>query len=364
MHDQTLPFRPPHCPNPACPFHRHPTNWPYKRAGFYTRNSKPHRIQRFTCLQCRRCFSSQTFSTTYWLKRPGLLPILFHRSLACSALRQIARELDVAPATVMHQIERLGRHCLLFQHLHGPRLQEPLVIDGFESFELSQYFPFHLNLAVGAHSHFLYAFTDAELRRKGRMTQAQKLRRRQLELELGRADPQAIEKEVAALLRIVLPSGGSVEIRSDEHKAYPRAFRRVEGLQVKRHQVTSSKRPRNPWNPLFAVNLLDLLIRHSGANHKRETIAFSKRRQAAAERLAILQVWRNFMKSFSEKRRDGSPAERLGLMKGKLRVEGLLKARLFPSLVGLPERLMRYYRREIQTRQIPNCRRHRLGYAF
>jgi hypothetical protein len=290
--------------------------------------------------------------------------MLFYRSLGCSALRQIARELDVAPSTVMRQIERLGRHCLLFQHLHTPHLEEPLVIDGFESFEFSQYFPFHLNLAVGAHSHFLYAFTDAELRRKGRMTRAQKARRTHLEHKLGRPDPKAIEKEVAELLRIVLPSGGSVEIRSDEHQAYLRAFRRVVGLDLTRHQVVSSKRPRNRWNPLFPVNLFDLLIRHSGANHKRETIAFSKRRQAAAERLAILQVWRNFMKSFSEKKRDASPAERLGLLKGKLSVKELLKGRLFPSLVVLPERLMRYYRREIGTRQIPNSRRHALGYAY
>jgi transposase-like protein len=364
MCDRTLPFQPPHCPNPACPFHRNSRDWHYKRAGFYSRNCKPHRIQRFLCLHCRRHFSTQTFSTTYWLKLPYLLPMLFHRSIGCSALRQIARELDVAPSTIMGQIERLGRHCLLFQQLHTPPVNEPLVIDGFESFEFSQYFPFHLNLAVGAHSHFFYAFTDAELRRKGRMTPKQKVRRAELECELGRADPKAIEKEVAALLRIVLPSGGPVEIRSDEHRAYPRAFQRVVGLQVRRHRVVSSKRRRNHWNPLFAVNLLDLLIRHSGANHKRETIAFSKRRQAAVERLAILQVWRNFMKSFSEQRRDGSPAERLGLREGKLRVEQLLKGRLFPSLVGLPERLMCYYRREIETRQIRNCRRHRLGYAF
>ena len=230
MHDPTTPFRPPHCPNPNCPYHRDPSNWPFKRAGFYSRNSYPHTIQRFLCLHCRRSFSSQTFSTSYWLKLPLLLPTLFYRSLACSALRQIARELDVAPSTVMRQIERLGRHCLLFQHLHRPHLEEPLVIDGFESFEFSQYSPFHLNLAVGAHSHFLYAFTDAELRRKGRMSDRQKARRAELEEQFGRADPKAIEKEVACLLEILLPAGGSVVIRSDEHRAYPRAFRRVAGL--------------------------------------------------------------------------------------------------------------------------------------
>ena len=128
--------------------------------------------------------------------------------------------------------------------------------------------------------------------------------------------------------------------------------------------MTSSELSRTTRNPLFPVNLLDLLIRHSGANHKRETIAFSKRRQGAAERMAIFQVWRNFMKSFSEKRRDESPAERIGLMGGKLRVEHLLRRRLFPSLVLLPGRLMSYYRRSIQTRRIGNGRRHGLKYAF
>jgi hypothetical protein len=196
------------------------------------------------------------------------------------------------------------------------------------------------------------------------MTMQQKARRETLEQTFGRPDPKAIQKEIAELLRLVVPPGGSVEIRSDEHKAYPRALRMVSGLRVRRHQVTPSKHPRTSWNPLFPVNLLDLLIRHCCANHKRETIAFSKRRQAAAERMAILQVWRNFMKPFSEKRRDASPAERVGLLKGKLEVEELLKERLFPSMVKLPERLMVYYRRDVKTRQIPRGRRHRLRYAF
>ena len=365
MNTYSQSFRPPCCPNTNCPFHKNPDRWRFKRAYFFFRKSKPHRIRRYQCLHCERYFSSQTFATTYWLKRPDILPLLFHRSVSCSGIRQIARELGVAPSTVMRQIERLGRHCLLFQHLHQPnQINEPLVIDGFETFEFSQYFPCHFNVAVGAKSHFFYGFTDSELRRKGRMTEAQKTRRAELERRFGRADPKAIEKEVAELLRIVVPKGGKVEIRSDEHPAYPRAIRHLSNVTIERHRVTPSVQARTPANPLFPVNLLDLLIRHSGANHKRETIAFSKRRQAAAERMAILQVWRNFMKSFSEKAGDESPAERLGLTKGKLLVRRLLRWRLFPSLVGLPERRKDYYRRLIGTRAIPDCRRHQLKYAF
>jgi hypothetical protein len=315
-------------------------------------------------LTCRRSFSSQTFATTYWLRQPQLFPKLFFRLLACSGYRQIARDLGVAHSTVLRQSERLGRHCLLFQEKFRRRiqLQEPLVVDGFETFEYSQYFPCHFNLAVGARSHFVYAFTDSELRRKGRMTEHQKQRRAELERRLGRADPKSIEKEMAELVRLVPTPKGQMEVRSDEHKAYPRAWRRVPELRIA-HAVTSSKVPRTTGNPLFPLNLLDLLIRHSSSNHKRETIAFSKRRQNAAEKLWVLVVWRNFVKSWSERRRDPPPGVRLGLIERALSLQEILQQRLFPSRIRLPQRLRRYYRRQTVSRAIREPRLHRLAYA-
>ena len=75
------------------------------------------------------------------------------------------------------------------------------MVDGFESFEFSQFHPLHLNLAIGAHSHFLYAFTDAELRRKGRMTPAQKRKRGNVSRrDYGKPHPRAIERSMAALI--------------------------------------------------------------------------------------------------------------------------------------------------------------------
>ena len=356
---------PPFCPNPGCPFHQDPRGWRFQRKGFFSRQAAPQRIQRYRCSHCRRSFSSQTFSTSYWLRRPELPAVLLLRLLACSAYRQIARELHVSPTTVLRHAARLGRHCLLLHERLRPKAPptEPVVVDGFESFEFSQYTPVQFHLAVGAASHFAYGFTDSELRRKGRMTEAQRERRAALEAALGRPDPKSIEREMAALLAIVVPPHEArVELRSDEHPAYPRALRRLPDRGF-RHTVTSSRAPRTVHNPLFPVNLLDLLIRHSSANHKRETIAFSKRRQSAAERLAILLVWRNTMKSFSEKRRDATPAQRLGLLPRRLTVEDVLAERLFPSRIVLPPRWAAYYWREIPTRRIANPARHRAVYA-
>lgn len=294
-----------------------------------------------------------------------MLAPLVHRSIGCSCVRQIAREFTASPASILGQLARLGRHCLLYQQLHRPAgpILEPLALDGFQSFEFSQDHPFYLNVVVGKRSHFFYAFTEAELRRRGRMTARQLRRRAWNEARYGRPHPRAIELESAAALALAAPEPQDLELHTDEHTDYPRALRRLPHLTIT-HRTISSRAARVTSNPLFPVNLLDLLLRHSGSNHKRETIAFSKRRQSALERVAIFQVWRNYMKWFSERRREGTPAMRLGLRSRRLTLEGLLEERLFASRIPLPQRLARYYRREVVTRRIPNGSRHTLRFAF
>lgn len=364
MTHHAAPQAPPFCPNPRCSFHTANPLWRFHRQGSYGRATPPHRVPRFRCVHCGRSFSTQTFSLTYWLKRPQLLGPVFHSLLGCSAYRQIARHYRVSPTTVLTQAARLGRHCLLFHQLHRPRgLFEPVALDGFQSFEFSQYTPVWFHVVAGKPSHFFYGFTESELRRSGSMRPSQKARRAFLEKTFGRPDPRSIEREVVSLLGLLAPAPQTVELDSDDHPDYPRAFRRLPHLEI-RHTVTPSTARRTPRNRLFAINLLDLLIRHAGANHKRETIAFSKRRQSACERLWCFLVWRNYMKSFSEKKRDASPAMRLGILDRLLTTVDLFRRRLFPNQIPLPERWRRYYYREVTTRRIPHCATHRLRYAF
>ena len=134
-------WRPPHCPNPNCKYHNGFTDsWRYKRKGWYMRLARPRRIQRYTCLDCGRTFSSQTFSTTYWQRIPSLDTKIFMMTVGCMANRQIARALGVAPATVDRHISRLGRHCMLFhaRMMEGMTASSTIAIDGFETFEFTQ----------------------------------------------------------------------------------------------------------------------------------------------------------------------------------------------------------------------------------
>ena len=136
------------------------------------------------------------------------------KTIGGMANRQIARDLQVAPETVNRHISRLGRHCLL---LHAKLMENSpptadIVVDGFESFELSQYFPFHHHVAVEKGTDFFIYFTDSELRRKGRMTSTQKQRRQALETTLGRPDPKAIGKDMGELLETALKSAPRARI--------------------------------------------------------------------------------------------------------------------------------------------------------
>ena len=54
---------------------------------------------------------------------------------------------------------------------------------------------------------------------------------------------------------------------------------------------------------------------------------------------------------------------RLGIAKRRLTVEEVLKERIFPLRVELPERWADYYWRRIRTRRIPNGRVHRKVFA-
>jgi len=287
------------------------------------------------------------------------------KAVGAMANRQIARDLDVSPKTIDDRLARLGRHCLLF-HWRQMQLARPvssLVVDSFESFELSQYYPIHHHVAVEKDTDFFVYFTDSELRRKGRMTPEQKIRRCQLERQHGRPAPQAIRKDMTELLTVALRGQTRATVYSDDHRSYPPALQRVP-CHI-RHDVTSSRARRNRSNPLWEANLVDLLIRHSGANHRRETIAWSKRRQASAEHLTVFLVWRNYMKGRREKIR-GSPTPAMvrGMTTRVYKVDDILAGRIFHEHVKLPPRWSMYYERAVETRALGPHRRHTLKYAY
>ena len=337
-------------------------------------------VPRFLCLTCRRTFSLQTFTATYYLKRPELLVPIAAGLNAGSAHRQLARSLGCNPSTVTHLSARLGRHALLLAALaleSIDTLNEPVVFDHFETFAYSQDYPLGIGTPVGQDSWFVYGIDAATRRRGGKLSPAQRQRRKALKTgqyavpgSYGRSLCEAVDR-----LLDRIPEGSRLNLVSDANPRYAPAIERY----PERDRITHRVYPNPPRGPkgsprspeaaerdteMFAVDLLHGLTRHSQAHHRRETIAFGRRHNAVMERAFLLIVWRNLVKRASERKPTSpTPAMRLGLTRKPWNWPRVLARRLFFWRVPVPDSWMRIYHRRWITPALGRNRLHTLKYA-
>ncbi len=373
-------FTPEHCPWPECPEHtRTRPGYRFRPRGFFP-TKRRERVRRFRCSTCGRSFSQQSFSTTYYFKRPELLIPIAKALVSCSAHRQVARAAGCAHSTAARITARIGRHGLLLlaaalRALEG-KLHEPVVFDHMEAFELTQDFPFGIATPVGRRSWFTYALDPAPHGRGGRLTpwQRERLALRPKRTRFGGYLGSAT-RVIDRLLPLV-PEGKKLDLVHDGHEDYARAVARHPGrecIRVRRYPNP----PRGPKGSarsreaivrdreLKPVDALHALIRHSSAAHKRETIAFGRRLNAVLERLYLFVMWRNFIKGMSEKKPDRTtPAMRLGLAEEPWSWERMFSRRRFPARETLTEVERRLYRRDWTTPVLPQNARHRLKHAY
>ena len=246
--------------------------------------------------------------------------------------------------------------------LKAGKQPEEIVYDGLETFEFSQFYPYHLNIAVEKSSDYILLLNESELRRKGSMTPQQKEKRICLENQFGRPDPKAIEKSTAEIFNFLIDSQPHVRVYTDQHNQYNQPLQKF-GSQVT-HFTTSSKEHRGPKNNLFAVNRLDMMLRHGNKNQTRETIAFSKRRQAGIEKAAVFAVYMNFLMDRRQRgAKDFTPAMARGVVSRKLTYWDVFACRAFVFQFELPGKWKQYYFREVRTRALTRNKGHTLKFA-
>ena len=368
-------FGPPHCPRADCPAHRERGRFRYRRFGSYRRACDPrHKIPRFRCATCGRTFSRQSFSCSYYLKRPELLIPVAAGLVAGSAHRQLARSLGCAPSTVTRLAARIGRHGFLLQALaleHIDEISEPIVLDHFETFVYSQDDRLGIATPIGQRSWFVYGIQPAPHRRAGRRS----CRKRAVRGPLPEAVPGSVVRSTTETLDLLVsqaPAG--LTLVTDDHPAY--------GVAISRHPAGRSIRRRVYPNPprgpgtdpaparerdrqMGPVDVFHKLWRHSQAHQRRETIAFGRRSNAVMERAALMMCWRNLIKGVSERRNDPTtPAMRLGITPRPWKWRDAFARRLFPGRITVPESWMRIYRREWITPAVGRNTRHELRHAF
>ena len=312
----------------------------FPRAGTYRLKNDPKRIPRFQCKSCQRTCSRQTFSVTYYLKRPELLGAVASGLVAGSGHRQISRSEKCAKTTVSRMADRIGRHAILFharclRELDG--IYEAIVHDHFETFIGRQDQALGLGTAVGADSWFIYDVDPAPHAGSGRRPDRK-------ETALLRPK-QAYVRSIRRTIRSLLAQSSSSEplhCRVDGRVDYLAAIMGSLASRVRLSVYPNPKRgpkgsPRSPeaklrdW-AMFPADQLHQLIRHTCADHKRETIAFGRRLESIVYRAHLVAVWKNFIKRRTERRPDPStPAMRLGITTAQWEWDRIFTRRLFPT---------------------------------
>ncbi len=79
------------------------------RAGFYRRKCSRKLVQRYRCKNCRRFFSSQTYDSSYYQKKPGLNQSVYLLLSSSVSQRRAALILGVSRHTVVRKFRHMAR---------------------------------------------------------------------------------------------------------------------------------------------------------------------------------------------------------------------------------------------------------------
>ena len=347
-------FLPPFCPRPECCAHTKRGSG-FNRYGYYKKCAGLIRVPRYLCRDCRHTCSRQTFSTTYYLKRPGLQVWIAKGLVGGSAQRQIARSERCAKTTVTRQAERLGRHALLFHaraRASGPGIAEEIVHDHFETFVTRQDHALGVGTAVGARSWYVHDVDPAPHRGSGRRPDRKP--DAQVREIPHRTYVESIQRTFSGLIEKV-PTGGKLVFRCDGRLDYrvaikDPAFASRVLLQMYRNPDRGPKgSPRSAEaierdKAMWTADALHQFIRHSHADHKRETIAQGRRLESIVGRLHLHAVWKNFIKRRTERHPDpATPAMWRGITESPWTWERLLAQRLFSTREPISAHALRLY---------------------
>jgi hypothetical protein len=253
-------------------------------------------VPRFKCRVCGRGFSRQTFRLDYRDKRPELNAPLFGLLASGVGLRQAARVLRMGVGPVQRKFRKIGRHLRMLNRnlLSGLPAHRTLLLDEMESFEHRSITPLTIPVLIDRSSKFVIAVDVAPIRRVARKGSRRQRRLERYEAKAGKRQDHSrncVRRVFGRMQRLL--QGRSADLVTDEKQLYARLCeRRFSGQVI--HSTVSSKLPRTAYNPLFAINLTDAMLRDNNGRLRRRSWLVSKHRRFLRLQLEIFAAYRNW----------------------------------------------------------------------
>ena len=329
-------FLPRHCPRPDCPsIISHHFRW--RRKGHFTRRCDGRTVPRFTCLECHRTFSSQTFRVDYRLRKPKLHLALFRDFVSKTTMRQSARMLGCTRRTVAHRLALLGRHCREFHSSILDRAKQKggvsgiFQLDELETFEHSRLLrPVTVPVLIERSSYFVLHASVAPMACRGGLSPRLREKKEAMAQQFGKrhsGSVAAVRESFDCLASLHRPEA-CVTMQTDRKASYATNLKRIFGERI-RHERYSSKAVRNYSNPLFPINHTFAMMRDGLSRLVRRSWAAAKLRERMSSHLWIWIAYRNYVRGITNEAPNVTPAMALGVDSRKWKRKELLAWRVF-----------------------------------
>ena len=305
--------------------HGNPVAGFYLRKGSYQPKCRSYPIPRFRCRVCREGFSYQSFRADFGDHRPQDNGRVFELLVSGVGFRQVGRLLSMDARAVQQKFRKQSRH-LRRLNRNFTRLSpgHTFVLDEMESFEQRAISPVTIPVLVERDSKFVVAATAGSIRRSTRKGSS---RRRWLERhERVHGRRKDYTRRVARwLLRQWrrLLGGGHAVLLCDEKGVYRRLCRQLLGDRVQLRTYSSRLR-RDTYNPLFAINLTDAMLRDNCGRLRRRSWLVSKLVRYLRRHLDLFAAYRNWHRPRTNRdARHFTPGVALGLVGRSLTIAEL-----------------------------------------
>jgi hypothetical protein len=329
-------FSPAFCPRPDCPSRVRGASFLWYRDGHFPRAADGRTVQRYFCRTCSHGFSAQTFRLDFRQKKPQINTAVLACLVSKVTFRQTARILRINRKTVHRRLRLFGP---ALRELHESFLDKAQARGGlFGSFSLDEaetyehnrrLKPLTLPVLIHRPTRFLVHIEVGKLPARGNL-KGRDLRRKAAQGPRRSESWEKVDRCFAVLKRIHDPRE-LLSLVVDQKKSYPILAKKHFGDRIGTLVMESSKRARNPANPLFAINHTLATLRDHVSRLVRRTWAASQRAAALVDHAWLFLAWRNIARPLSNSIRHVSSAMMLGLTDRIWSLADLLRWR-WPSL--------------------------------
>ena len=324
-------FQPSCCPYRSCANHLDPQPKFCVRFGSFKPKCRAQPVPRFRCKSCGRTFSRQTFRADFRDRKPHLNAQLFGLITSGVGIRQSARRVGLSLRCAELKLRKMGRHLrrLNLNLRSGFESEASFHFDELETYEGQRNArPLSIPVLIESNTRFIVWAESAPIRPRGSMTPKRLKAIQESESRHGIRKDMSRRSVRRTLHRgaELATSSEKVVLQTDEKSSYPRISRRVFGTARLKHVKTNSKLVRATWNPLFAINHEEAVMRDLMGRLRRESWLVSKKRRFLDLALHFHIAYRNLVRRRFNRDQE-SPAQLLGFLPRRLRPKELLSWR-------------------------------------